>query len=177
MQKSTIKVRTLNGYRVIHRPGHWSAMTSENWNGWVYEHIFIAEKYLGRKLHADEVVHHLDGRRDNNKIQNLLVILRSQHVKLHVWLERSTASIHGAAEQVLDIKYCQCCGITLQDDQTISCSYKCGGLLTRRCARPSADELKQLMSNLSMVKIGAMFGVSDNAVRKWAKSFGLIARA
>lgn len=45
---------------------------------------------------------------------------------------------------------------------------------TERKANPSAEELAELLrAGISYVEIGRRFGVSDNAVRKWAKKFGL----
>ena len=39
--------------------------------------------------------------------------------------------------------------------------------------RPSKEELKFLIKEKSMVKIGKMYGVSDNSVRKWCKKYDL----
>lgn len=173
-----MKVRMLNDYRVIYRPGHESAMTSENWNGWIYEHIFIAEKYLGRRLRDDEVIHHLDGYRYNNRHENLFVMLNSQHLKLHMWIKsafgREISEMNPVNSVKPEIKTCEVCDLTLQDKQTNTCSEQCKGLSKRKCTRPSKDELQHLMSVLSVVKIGKMFGVSDNSVRKWAKTYHLM---
>jgi predicted RNA-binding Zn-ribbon protein involved in translation (DUF1610 family) len=43
----------------------------------------------------------------------------------------------------------------------------------RKVQRPNPAELLSLMQSMSMVKIGDKFGVSDNAVRKWAKRYGM----
>lgn len=37
--------------------------------------------------------------------------------------------------------------------------------------RPSLQEIENLMETLSLVKIGKMYGVTDNAVRKWIKQY------
>ena len=39
--------------------------------------------------------------------------------------------------------------------------------------KPNREELKNLIKNNSMLAIGKMFGVSDNAVRKWCKKYNL----
>ena len=53
-------------------------------NGRVREHIIVAEKTLGRYLIDGEVVHHINGKKDDNRPENLLVILnQSEHLKLH----------------------------------------------------------------------------------------------
>ena len=38
---------------------------------WEKEHILVVETLLGRKLIAPEVVHHINGKRDDNNIDNL----------------------------------------------------------------------------------------------------------
>lgn len=47
------------------------------------EHIAIMEQHIGRKLNNDEVVHHKDRNRANNDIDNLQLVTRSEHSKLH----------------------------------------------------------------------------------------------
>lgn len=47
------------------------------------EHRLIMQKFIGRKLLFDEVVHHKDGNILNNKIENLELMSRSDHAKHH----------------------------------------------------------------------------------------------
>ena len=49
----------------------------------VHEHRQIMEKMLGRKLNKLEVVHHIDGNKRNNSINNLHLTSHSEHKKLH----------------------------------------------------------------------------------------------
>jgi 5-methylcytosine-specific restriction endonuclease McrA len=43
----------------------------------------------------------------------------------------------------------------------------------RKTERPSKEELAKLISTIPMSSIGKMYGVTDNSVRKWAKSYGI----
>jgi len=49
-----------------------------------HEHRIVAEKIIGRKLRSDEVVHHIDGNKHNNKPENLMIMSQSEHIKLHI---------------------------------------------------------------------------------------------
>lgn len=44
---------------------------------------------------------------------------------------------------------------------------------TRKVTRPGKEDLEQMLQTTPMTKIGEKFGVSDNAVRKWCKWYGL----
>lgn len=44
-----------------------------------YEHRYVVEKYLGRKLIKGEQVHHIDGNKQNNDLNNLAVVRTGEH--------------------------------------------------------------------------------------------------
>jgi len=54
------------------------------------------------------------------------------------------------------------------------CNSKCAGKSRYKVSRPLKDELAGMVKSMSWVAIGKKYGVSDNAVRKWAKSYELI---
>jgi hypothetical protein len=61
------------------------------------EHRYLMEQHLGRELTEDEVVHHKNGNKLDNRIENLEVMTKSEHSKLH--------------NQVYpDTKICRICG-------------------------------------------------------------------
>lgn len=174
-------IRDLNGYRVIYLPTHPRAMQSECWNGYIYEHIVIAEQHLGRALHEDEIVHHLDGNRANNRSGNLLVITRAEHAKLEHWLSCGAPSAKADGENRKNsgksnwkvAEFCLICGRTLQEKQKNCCSVECSSIFSRKVNRPTKEELMTDLKNKSILSIGKKYGVSDNAIRKWMKSYGI----
>lgn len=52
-------------------------------NDYVLEHRVIMENHLGRLLNEDEVVHHINGDKKDNRLDNLEVLSRKEHAKLH----------------------------------------------------------------------------------------------
>lgn len=176
-------IRELNGYRLLYVPEHPSSMKNRNWEGYIYEHIYFIEQSLGRELRENEVVHHLDGNRSNNRIENLIVLEHSQHMKLHLWLDNG-AFIHESYERngmnsgksrITNPSYCSNCGICLQLKQEIACSEKCSAFLRRKIKdRPSYEQLLEDIKNTSYSATGRKYGVSDNCVRRWLSEYETI---
>jgi hypothetical protein len=55
------------------------------------------------------------------------------------------------------------------------CSDECRVINNRKVVnRPSLEELKKMMDEMPMTKIGEKYGVSSNAVKKWAKIYKII---
>ena len=50
---------------------------------WVAEHILKAEKAIGRRLAKNEVVHHINYNKGDNRNENLLICTKSYHHWLH----------------------------------------------------------------------------------------------
>lgn len=46
----------------------------------------------------------------------------------------------------------------------------------RKVDRPSKEKLERMIETMPVLRIGKRYGVSDNAVRKWAKRYGLVFR-
>lgn len=77
--KGGIKIRR-EGYILIRRPKHPSCDSQ----GYILEHRFICESYIGRYLTKEEVVHHINEIKNDNRICNLIVFINaSAHTRFH----------------------------------------------------------------------------------------------
>ena len=74
------KKKRCDGYIAIYCPNHKKA----NKEGYVMEHDLIMESHIGRSLTGDEVVHHKNKIRDDNRIENLQLMTKSDHARLHM---------------------------------------------------------------------------------------------
>lgn len=48
------------------------------------EHILVAESVLGRWIAEDEIVHHINHKRDDNRKDNLKVMTKHEHMSMHM---------------------------------------------------------------------------------------------
>jgi hypothetical protein len=72
-----------DGYVMIH-VGNSSEI---GWQSYKKEHTLVVENFLKRKLFDFEVVHHVDGNKVNNKIDNLFVTDGQGHRNAHISLQ------------------------------------------------------------------------------------------
>jgi len=64
-----------DGYILIRHPGHHRANSS----GYVWEHILTWEEANGRLLPDGWIIHHINGRKNDNRPQNLMAMPRKSH--------------------------------------------------------------------------------------------------
>lgn len=64
------RLDTKDGYILIRRPSCLGKEFERN-QAWIYEHRYVMGKHLGRPLDDGENVHHINGNRADNRIENL----------------------------------------------------------------------------------------------------------
>jgi len=62
------------------------------------DHRIIAEEVIGRKLHIDEIVHHINDNPKDNRLDNLMIMKRADHTSLHSYLRTQQIIIEQSNE-------------------------------------------------------------------------------
>lgn len=68
------------GYVLAYCPMHPHAHA----DGYVMLHTVVMERYIGRFLADDEVVHHINHNRVDNRIENLMLMKKKEHMSMHM---------------------------------------------------------------------------------------------
>ena len=166
-----------NNYEYIIDSSHPKAFQ----NGLVYKHIVVAESVLGRYLKKDESVHHIDKNKTNNAPNNLMVFHTDKdHISFH-----SNNCDLSTIKQLNDGSWisltlqtrCPVCGNTKSPNSKtcLKCKQSINNYSNIPSTKPSKKELLNVLlkEKGNFTKIGRIYSVSDNAVRKWCKSYNL----
>lgn len=129
----------------------------------------------GKEEKPSYVVMRWSWERAKKELEKCILVCANCHREIHHRVI-DTALIPKPAKFVT--KECKMCGSefdSLPAKKMQFCSTECSHMHQRKVERPSKEELSKLLKKKTpWVKIGKMFGVSDNAVRKWAKNYGLL---
>lgn len=152
----------VNGYYVFCDKNHPLAYKSNNT---VYLHRHMASIKLGRWIEKHEHVHHIDGNKRNNSLENLMILSHSDHGKLH--------GLEYRKEKICSI--CQSPFYPTNACSTVFCSETCKKEYKRQTKInwPEPEEMQKLLWEMTSQKIGNQLGVTDKAVEKFAKKHNL----
>jgi len=159
-------------YSFVYNPDHPNSSKSGH-PGYVYKHRLIASKIIGRPLTKDEVVHHIDGNKQNNSPENLMVLTQSQHSKLHAFIRKGDPSPYSHINDVVETRHCSSCGRSMYQ--------KAKGNLCSACIRqklkeksPSKEELEEVLKrDNSLAAIDRRYNVTSTSVRRWIRKYNL----
>jgi hypothetical protein len=145
-----------HGYIEIHLPGHHRARK----NGYVFEHILVAEKKIGRQLAPGEDVHHINKNKQDNSPGNLDVLSKSDH-----------SALHGAEkEKTGEIITCSVCGKEFYSKPShvkrrVTCSMSCHAKRTnfgknREIKIPFNELIKAIETSKNKQEAARKLGIS-----------------
>lgn len=151
---------------------------------WHYEHGYITyshgptTKLMEHRLVAELAhgvippgfhVHHCDSNPLNNAAGNLAVVSPAEHLKLHNPRMPRIGLACAACGRRFERRRRQ-----VETRNPKYCSAACKVKAERKVIDLAPETLERLMRETkNWSELGRMFGVSDNAMRKWAKKFRL----
>lgn len=115
---------------------------------------------------------HINGVRRDNRIENLRILCPNCHTQTHTYAGKANKKVYcckgcnviGSGKG--QTGFCSSCVNKQRREGKIN-------LESRKVKeRPNLEELYSLVEKHSYLEIGRMYGVSDNAIRKWFKSYG-----
>ena len=141
-----------NGYYVLCIKTH----PNSDMNGCVMEHRVVMEMCLGRYLKTEEIIHHLNDKKYDNRISNLKILTQSEHIRLHN-LERGGHSKE--TKELMSLK-----AKKRFEDRKSHPMYK-----------DVDDELVVLYKNgMNLSEIGRTLGITRQAVRNKINYLGVV---
>ena len=134
----------MNKYKAIKVDGHK-----------IDEHRYIMEQHIGRKLLRNEVVHHKNGNKSDNRLSNLIIMDLKDHGRMH---------LSGRAMSLAQ-------RVKTQNSQRANC-FNAHTMVTKEII----TEVRKMIGTTSQRAIAQTFGLSIWAVSRIAtgKSFNYI---
>lgn len=89
------------GYWLVYKPEHPNARP----NGYIFEHRLIMSEVLGRPLEDWEHVHHKDGNKQNNNVENLMLVDDLTHKRIHAgWFKGDDGNWYKPCKKCGEVK-------------------------------------------------------------------------
>jgi Zn finger protein HypA/HybF involved in hydrogenase expression len=141
-------------------------------------------------------IEHKNGDKFDNRIENLSILCPNCHSQTPTFRGRNKSKNYKEKEKnrqeavdsrkkpakrieivtkkrnrIITIKICQDCGKRLCDSAITYRCEKCNAISKRKAVRPPLDELLKMVDELGYCATGRKCGVTDNAIRKWIRTY------
>lgn len=158
-------------------------LTNEKDSKNLYLHRLMYQTFVG-VIPSDKEVNHIDHNKENNTINNLELLTRSENIMKSiehyggVLLKRCKQCSKKLKGYMEERQYCNTCK-PIEINPKTGKRYQSKAQIehyisTRKVKiRPTCDELWELIKTIPFTQIGKLYDVSDNAIRGWCKEYGL----
>ena len=93
------KKKRKDGYVYVYFPDH----PKSNKDGYIMEHVLVMECIIGRHISEDEVVHHINHIRYDNRSVNLQLMTKKDHMRMHTLERHANGGIPHHVSAVVNI--------------------------------------------------------------------------
>lgn len=153
-----------------------SQKTLRNWykkgNYTPYICSICGQKPIWQGKEMTLILDHINGFNHDNRLENLRWVCPNCNQQLDTTGYKQMRVKYKPKKKY----YCSQCGKEISCSSNSGLCVECSNLSLRVCERPSRQELKNLIRTKPFTKIGDMFGVSDNTIRKWCLAENLPAK-
>ena len=123
--------------------------------------------WVGKPLSLQ--IHHINGNRFDNRIENLQLLCPNCHSQTDNFCKSDSAHL---TEKPEIRNKCKICGQEIAKRSTYC--RDCANKMRRKINRPTAEEfLIKFKEVKAFLPLGKFYGVSDNAIRKWCRDYGV----
>lgn len=122
------------------------------------------------------ILDHINGKNNDDRLENLRWVCPNCNMQLPTTNRKKSAFEEASHKR----HYCLDCGKEVSTPETVRCNeceYKRRKTQALQDRPVSREELKVLIRTTPFTQIGIMFGVSDNAIRKWCDGYNLPRKA
>lgn len=117
------------------------------YGSYVYHHRIVMENYIGRILRTNEVVHHKNENKKDNRIENLELMDVREHSRIHRSTGKSMVTLKCPECSVIFDKERRLTFITKEKVKFTACSKSCSGKFSMKIYKLGiTDEIKQLLT-------------------------------
>jgi 5-methylcytosine-specific restriction endonuclease McrA len=116
-------------------------------------------------------LHHIDGNRFNNKLDNLRILCSNCHMQEHNYSNVKKSNKLKSKIKTEKIKVEKTCDCGKEINLKSKMCEKCWSIKNRKVNRPPFNQLFSEVTELGYLGTGRKYGVSDNTIRKWLTTF------